>query len=405
MSALASLSNRYATANPARAARVIESLPENEQLAELADLDDSTLAVIFDFFSPAHAGGLFNLLNPDRQGSIINIVQPRLAVVLLAQLDEGERETVMASMGKSERIDLQRQLTYPENSAGRLMDSVFNSCKRSMTVEETLTELRKSRIHRARSLNVIDDENRLVGRVDMQDLALEEPGTAIRAIMYPAEAVLSALDQRERIVELLEQSRLDSLPVVDVQGRLIGAVRYASLFSAIEEVAIAGMQKMVGNPDERALSPMGFAVKKRLRWWRLPVEFVIRSGAGYRHCDDFVHGVRRYRGSRRPHSVDPRRAGSCDSLFHHPDHGDRCGGILFIPRRSDDAVHTPLRQGHGTPPYHHWSVDPSYPGDNVIDRDIVLLWSEPRKVITGSDILRRLLIGITGTGQQQHRYT
>ena len=71
---------------------------------------------------------------------------------------------------------------------------------------------------------------------------------------------------RWRIVSLLEQYRLDSLPVVDAQERLIGVVRYASLFSAIEEVAITGMQKMVGNADESALSSAGFAVKKRLPW-------------------------------------------------------------------------------------------------------------------------------------------
>jgi len=47
-----------------------------------------------------------------------------------------------------------------------------------------------------------------------------------------------------------------------------------------------------------------------------------------------------------------------------------------------------------------WNVDPSYPGDNVIDRDIVLLWSENRRVITGSDILGRLLMGISGTANQ-----
>jgi hypothetical protein len=45
-----------------------------------------------------------------------------------------------------------------------------------------------------------------------------------------------------------------------------------------------------------------------------------------------------------------------------------------------------------------WKVEPGYPGDNVIDRDIVLLWSEERKVVTGSDILGRLLMGIAGTG-------
>ena len=52
--------------------------------------------------------------------------------------------------------------------------------------------------------------------------------------MYPAEAVLSALDQREQIVEMLEQSRLDALPVTDTDGKLMGVVRYGSLSRAIQ---------------------------------------------------------------------------------------------------------------------------------------------------------------------------
>ena len=50
----------------------------------------------------------------------------------------------------------------------------------------------------------------------------------------------------------------------------------------------------------------------------------------------------------------------------------------------------------------HWRVDQVHPGDNVIDQDIVLLWSDSRKVITGSDILGRLLMGITGTAEPIH---
>lgn len=45
----------------------------------------------------------------------------------------------------------------------------------------------------------------------------------------------------------------------------------------------------------------------------------------------------------------------------------------------------------------HWSVEPAYPGDNVIDRDLILLWNDTTKVITGADVLGRLLMGITGT--------
>lgn len=266
MNTLASLSNEFVVNYPARAARVVESLPLEEQLEELADLDDRALVALFDYFSPVHAGQLFALLDSERQKRVIDSVPPRLAVVLLAEFDEDKRETVMAAMGKLQRTDLERQLSFPENSAGRLMDGVFTICRKSMTVADALRELRASRVDRARSLFVIDDENRLAGRVNVQDLALEDADTPIRSIMQPAEAVLSAIDQREQIVALLNQYRLDSLPVVDAQERLIGVVRYASLFSAIEEVAIAGMQKMVGNADESALSSAGFAVKKRLPW-------------------------------------------------------------------------------------------------------------------------------------------
>jgi len=266
MSALASLSTEFVTHYPARSARVIESLSVDEQLEELNDLDDAALMALFEFMSPVHAGQIFALLELDRQRRLIDRVPPRLAVVLLSQLDDELREPVMSAMGKLQRTDLERQLSFPENSAGRLMDGVFTSCRKSMTVEQALAELRASKVNRARSVFVLDDDNRLIGRVNVQDLALEDPGTPILGIMQPAEAMLSAIDQREQIVSLLEQYRLDSLPVVDAQERLIGVVRYASLFSAIEEVAITGMQKMVGNADESALSSAGFAVKKRLPW-------------------------------------------------------------------------------------------------------------------------------------------
>ncbi len=56
----------------------------------------------------------------------------------------------------------------------------------------------------------------------MQDLALEEPETPLKRITHPVEAALIALDQREQIVEILEQHRLDSLPVVDVRQQAYG---------------------------------------------------------------------------------------------------------------------------------------------------------------------------------------
>ena len=260
------LSNKYVAQNPARSARVIESLSLDEQIDELTGLKTGLLVSLFDFLSPFHAGELFSTLDAGRQAEVLELASLRLSVLLLAQLDEEARTRVMSGVDRALRSDLERQLAFPENSAGRLMDSAFTTCRTSMTVGQALQALRASKVQRARSMYVVDDDNRLAGRVDLQDLALEETGTPLKRIMHPAEAVLSAFDQRQEIVNILDQHRLDSLPVVDGDNRLMGVVRYGSLFKAIEAVAISGMQKMVGNAEERALSPAGFAVKKRLPW-------------------------------------------------------------------------------------------------------------------------------------------
>lgn len=262
----ASLSNAYVELDPAASAHIIEALPIGDQLSELADLQPRALVTLLDFLSPFHAGEIFAGLDSERQNEVLNLASTRLSVLLLAQLEEDTRAAVMSSLGKSLRSDLQRQLSFPENSAGRLMDGVFVSCRASQSVSSALQALRASKVKRARSLFLVDEHNRLTGRVDVQDLALEDADSPLANIMYPADAVLSAIDQRQTIVELLDQHRLDALPVVDGDGKLMGVVRYGSLFNAIEEVASSGMQKMVGNAEERALSSAGFAVRKRLPW-------------------------------------------------------------------------------------------------------------------------------------------
>ena len=266
MNVRAELKNEYVMLHPAQSASVIESLSLEEQIEELAGLKTASLVNLLDYLAPRQAGEIFGALDAERKAEVLNLSSPRLAVVLLAQLDEEARTRVLAGLGKSLRHDLERQLSFPENSAGRLMDGVFISCRNTMTVGQALHELRHSKTQRARSLFVTDEENCLVGRVDVQDLALEDEDIPLKRIMHPAEAVLGALDQREQIVEMLEQHRLDALPVTDANGKLMGVVRYGSLFRAIQAVAIAGMQKMVGNAEERALSSAGFAVKKRLPW-------------------------------------------------------------------------------------------------------------------------------------------
>ena len=135
------------------------------------------------------------------------------------------------------------------------------------TVREALARIRSSRRRATRRLFVVDNMNRLEGQVDIQDVATASATTRLEEIQRPVRAVVNAVAPREEVVEIIEQYKLTDLPVVDVDGRLIGVVRYRNLMAAAENEATVAMQTMVGvSKDEKALSNVSFAVRKRLPW-------------------------------------------------------------------------------------------------------------------------------------------
>jgi magnesium transporter len=81
---------------------------------------------------------------------------------------------------------------------------------------------------------------------------------------------VQATASREEVVETMGQNKLSSLPVVDFEGRLLGVIRHGALVAAAQEEASVDIQTMVGaSKEERALSPVSFAVRKRLPWLQI----------------------------------------------------------------------------------------------------------------------------------------
>lgn len=266
-SPMSAIENEYVRRHPAEAAELLDALPAAALEAAVGDLDADALAAVMEHLSPLRDQALFDLLSSERQQEILGLATPRLVIALLGELPQERREALLAALRPSVRDDLNRLLAFPENTAGRLMERSFLGAQAQASVGETLRRLQESPIRRARSLFIVTADQRLAGRVDLQDLALAGADEPLRNHMQPAEDVVTAMAPREELVALLERSRLDTVPVVDAEGRLIGVVRYRALFRAIEDVASADMQKMVGvSADERVLSSPGFAVRRRLPW-------------------------------------------------------------------------------------------------------------------------------------------
>jgi magnesium transporter len=250
---------------PAEAAQIVEGESEAKEI--LDRLSDAAATRLLEHVDTANLKSLFLSLESDRRTEVLQLASVRTAMLILRSLSPEEREATLENLPERVRVEYSELLEFPERTAGRFMDRLSASYHTDQTVGEALEALRQSGVQRTRSLYLVTREGVLTGRVDLQDMALASPDALMGDLVNGVEDVAYLTSTEDDLVELFDKSRVDSIPVVDHDFRLLGIIRYTNLFQAAEEAATAGMQRMVGaSADERALSTPLFAVKRRLVW-------------------------------------------------------------------------------------------------------------------------------------------
>jgi magnesium transporter len=249
------------------ALKQIEKMSPREIAELLAKHAVTTTTPVWERLSPEIGMRALEILPVEDAVKILSALDPTRAVALLSMRDELTREDYLKQLPVAEANELRAILTYPRDSAGALMDPRVLLFRAETSVREALARIRGLGRRRMRMLFIVDEHNRLKGQVDIQDLAMESSSTRLEEIQRPIQAMVNAVAPREEVVEILEHYRLTDLPVVDTEERLIGVVRYRNLVAAAEDEATVALQTMVGvSKDERALSKVSFAVRKRLPW-------------------------------------------------------------------------------------------------------------------------------------------
>jgi magnesium transporter len=256
--------------HPDDAVQLLERLPAAEIADVLTRHPVTVTASVWERLSPDIGWRAIATLAEPRATEVLRHISTPRAAALLTMADPQTREAQLARLPGPTADELRAILSYPADSAGALMDPRVLLLRPETTVNEALARIRALRRRGVHMLFVVNAENRLEGEVDIQDIATASGTTQLEEIQHPVRAVVNAISPREEVVDLLERYRLTDLPVVDAEGRLIGVVRYRNLMAAAEDEATVAMQTMVGvSKDERALSKVSFAVRKRLPWLQI----------------------------------------------------------------------------------------------------------------------------------------
>jgi magnesium transporter len=268
--AVAALNQKFLLDYPGEAARELEAMPAEDAAVLLASHAPRAAVRAWESLAPDVALEVLDRLPADLARYVLAEAEPASSVAVLSQLETEEREKRLVVLDKEVARELRELSAYPEDSAGRLMDARVSPLRAGMTVGEAIERVRAVARRGLRELYVVDDEGRLAGRVEMQDLALADRSRPLSEIQRGIVAVVRDTDPREEVVEILQREPITVLPVLNHAGRFLGVIRQAELMTAVEEETSLDIQTMVGaSPDERALSGPLFAVKKRLGWLQI----------------------------------------------------------------------------------------------------------------------------------------
>lgn len=260
------LAAQYVRTHPDEVAAALETVPPADAARVLAAAPPEQAVAVLQRLSPAFASGALGALDPPAAARLVEWTEPSRAGAILGAAAPDVRERLLAAIAPARAKELRELLSYPPDSAGGLMDPRITAFRGEMTVGDALARMRSFREKDFAAIYLMDEGGRLAGAVPLGEIATAAPETRLRDLVRPAPAI-GVLAPREEVVGFLGDTGLGTLPVVDVEHRLVGVIRHRALVEAAEAEVSADIQKMVGvSKEERALSPVRFAVRQRLPW-------------------------------------------------------------------------------------------------------------------------------------------
>jgi magnesium transporter len=255
---------------PYEAARMLEKLPVSEIARLLESEPVPRAAAVLERLAPDLGYDALRIMPEEVTSRFLSAMEPGAAALLMARFDSKERTRRLKLLPAPSARMIELILSYPKECAGGLMDPRVMTFHPDTTVKEILSRLRPVRERRISDIFVTDPEGRLQASVPLQDVAVAPPVEPVSALIRSRPASINAMALREEVVETMERFRLASLPVVDFEERVLGVIRHDGLVAAAEQEVSADIQTMVGvSKEERALSGVGLAVRKRLPWLQI----------------------------------------------------------------------------------------------------------------------------------------
>jgi len=268
-------------ATPDRILRLIGQSHPADLALLFKNLEPTEVRLLFDvIFSVRRAAKTLKELPPELLPDILALIDdekvarvivqadPDDAVTFIDSLPDERKEKVLALVDPDRRESVQQQISYPEETVGRIMTTDYLALPPNTTAQGAIDKIRnRGELETFFYLYVVDDSSRLVGVVPIRNLVIAPQDRTLGEMMIadPVRADIS-MDQEEA-ARLVSKYELLALPIVDHEVRLVGIITVDDVIDIIDKETTEDMYKMAGlEEDDRVFTPATRSIKMRLPW-------------------------------------------------------------------------------------------------------------------------------------------
>jgi len=267
------------------------NLSVNQIRRLLNDMSSSEIAHALESSPPKQRSIIFSLLETEEEGDVLfelgeeiqqdlisNISNEELSeavkeleldeiVDILQNLPEERMKTILSNMSKVDRQRIEMGLTFPENTAGGLLNTDVISVRPNNSIKEVLSYLRdqKELPESTDKIFVVNNDNNYLGELPISKIITTDPVMNVREIM---ETDIPAIDvnlEDKDVATIFERNNLISSAVIDHKGQLIGRITIDDVVDVIREDADQNLLGMAGVAED-TFAPPGRAAKSRVFW-------------------------------------------------------------------------------------------------------------------------------------------
>jgi len=262
------ITNSFNEMHPADAADIIEHLGQNDR-ESLIKLNNFNIdPEVFIELNESVQSEIITYLSPDTIVRLLKNLESDDAITILENVDEKDKNTILSSLPPKDRFALLESLSYPEDTAARIMQREFTAVPSNWSVGQTIDYLRENKDLPGEFLEIfiIDEGFKPIGTVPSSKVLTTSREAKMLSIMSESQLLIPVDMDKEEVGNVFENYNLNSAAVVDKSNKLVGMIMYDDVLTVLKEEAEEDALRLAGVGDEEITDGVFRKTRRRFNW-------------------------------------------------------------------------------------------------------------------------------------------